>query len=209
MQGVPKTHALDDRWGDAFGVDHGLKRGDIDGQVVFVDAAEGTEVGAQRRAGTLTTVAVDFSSPVTIVITRPFAFAMTDRMMIGVDTTIIARFIGKKEGSVGRNTRADDRFTGGAIGVFNDPVAIRFGVTAHHTDDGRPVIGIGSAPTALIGALPRRVVRIGMVGTFFPPHSGRVHLPRMRFPEGYRLGASRRGSFGSVAGFRPIVCGRG
>src|SRR5215510_7769842 len=58
---------------DSFGVNHGVIRRHVQMQVLFVDTTEGTKIRPERRARSFTTIAVDCTAAITIVIPGPFA----------------------------------------------------------------------------------------------------------------------------------------
>jgi hypothetical protein len=97
VQKVAKAQVADDSRGDALGVHHGLEGRNMLGQEVLVNAAERSEVGAQGRTSTLTASAVDLASSVAIVITCPFFLAVTDCSVVGVQTGVVAGFVGEEE----------------------------------------------------------------------------------------------------------------
>ena len=72
VQTVAATHAPDHGRGDAFGIRHRFVGRHVVGQIVFVDAPEGSQECTQAGARTFTTVAVNFAHPIAIIITRPF-----------------------------------------------------------------------------------------------------------------------------------------
>jgi hypothetical protein len=88
--------SADDHRGDAFGVRHGLEGGDILGEVELVDAAEDPQIGGERRASTLTPIAMHLASPVAIIIPCPLALAVADGSVLGMNSGVVRGFSVKK-----------------------------------------------------------------------------------------------------------------
>ena len=63
VQTVAATHAPDHGRGDAFGIRHRFVGRHVVGQIVFVDATEGSQECTQAGARTFTTVAVNLAHP--------------------------------------------------------------------------------------------------------------------------------------------------
>jgi hypothetical protein len=90
---VTAAHPLDQLRGDSFRIDHGFIHGHIQMQVLLVDAPEGTEVRAERRASAFAGVAMDFAWAVTLIITRPFVHTMANRGMGWVTPAVALPFV--------------------------------------------------------------------------------------------------------------------
>src|SRR6266498_5898888 len=75
--------------------------------------------------------------------------------------------------SFGKNALA-----GRLVAMPDHPAALFAAVATDDMDDRWPVVVIGAMPPLFIGAPARPIVRVAMGRTFFPPRSGRSHLPR-------------------------------
>ena len=196
MQTVAKAHALDDSRGDSFGVEQGLEGRHVFDQVVFVDTSKHAQKGAQGSPQPFAGVAVDFADAITIVIACPLVQGVADGAMVGVQTGVVGRFIRKQQRAAWRNTPLDDFEAGGFVGVLDHPVTVLARLATDDADDGGPVVVIGAAPSGLVGARARRVVRFQMRPAFFPPHSGRLRRLRRSGRPSLPWAASHTGCFG-------------
>lgn len=99
VQTVAATHAPDHGRGDAFGIRHRFVGRHVVGQIVFVDAPEGSQECTQAGARTFTTVAVNFAHPIAIIITRPFLHTMANARVLGMHARIVGGLIGVEDGA--------------------------------------------------------------------------------------------------------------
>jgi hypothetical protein len=106
---------------DAFGIDHGFIRRDIEMQVLFVDTPEGTQIGPERGARSLAAVAVDLAPTLTIVIPGPFAHPVGHRGMARMATAITLPLI-----------RIEPRATGGTLSAIRSRQVCRFAWSQTH-----------------------------------------------------------------------------
>src|SRR5262245_272982 len=147
-------------------------------EIRFMHAAERPQEGAQARAGALTTVAMHFSHAIAIVIARPLVLRVIDRGMREIQPMVTAVLVGIDDRGIRRHGFTQNTLAGGLITVADHPAALFATLTTDDMNDGRAVIIIGAMPWLLIGPPPWRIVGIEMGRTFFPPRSGRAHLPQ-------------------------------
>jgi hypothetical protein len=88
-----------------------------------------------------------------IIIARPFAHAMGNRSMARMAAAIPLPFVGIEQGAAWGHIIGNERAAGRPIRMVTDPQALLARVARDDADDGRPIIGIGAMPFALIGAL--------------------------------------------------------
>lgn len=147
-----------------------------------MNTSEGTQVRTKRGTRSLTSVAMNFASAITIIIPRPFMDTMADRGMGWMTTPVALPFVGVEQGAAPRNVLRDQRRAGVRIGMVTDPPALLPRLTGDDTDDGRAIICIGPVPFPLIGAPPGRIGGVLMRGAFFPPRCGTAHRLRRWCP---------------------------
>ena len=178
---VIKAHPANQIGGDAFRIDHGLIRDHIEMQVLLVDPAEGTQIGAERRSCPFTGVAVDLASAVPIIIIPgPFVDAVADRGMGWMTPPVALPFIDIQLRAASRKVFDDESMTSPPIRVVAHPKTLLTRLTRDDTDDRGPIVGVGAVAFALIGASAGRVIRVAMGRAFFP----RVLIPLVRLKGG-------------------------
>src|SRR5215475_581210 len=123
---------------------------------------------------------MDLAQAITIIIPRPFAHAMGNRGMARMAAAITLPFIGVEQGAAWGHVLGHERVTGLPIRMVTNPQALLARVARDDADDGRPIVGIGSVPFALIGAPAWWIGWVAMRCAFFPPRSGTVHQPQRR-----------------------------
>jgi hypothetical protein len=176
------AHPLDQRWGDPLGIRHGFIRRHIEMQILLMNTSKGTEVGTKRSPCALAGIAMDLALPITIIIPRPFAHTMSNRGMVRMAAAITLPLIGIEPRAADRDVLRDQPRAGARIGVVTDPPALLARVARDDADDGRPIIGVGAVPFALIGAPPGRIRGISMRCAFFPPRFGTARRLRRQCP---------------------------
>ena len=145
-------------------------------------STEGAQVGPEPGASALTGVAVHLTTPIAIIIPRPFVHAVTDGGMERMAAAIALPLVGVKLSAATRHIVGDEATARPRVGAITNPKAMFARLPRHDTDDGGTIVGIGPMPLALIGAAAWRGARIAMRGTFFPPRSDRVRRPQRRYP---------------------------
>ena len=149
-------------------------------QVLLVDTSEGTEIRPERRAHSFTTIAVDFTAAITIVIPGPFAGTMAHGGVGGVAAMIALPLVRIEPRAVGRNVVGNQLVAGPRVRVITHPETLLPRLPRDHADDGGPIVAVCTMSFTLIGAPPWRVGGIAMGRAFFPLRSGTAHPPRRR-----------------------------
>ncbi len=135
------AHSLYQVGRDALGIGDSLKQRDIAREIGFVDAAKRAQECAQCCAPAFTRVAVDFASPIAVIIACPFVDTVThgsiDRMHI-----VIARpFVGVEDRAISGHIGCHDGAARLFGGLVADDVPYLAGVTADHTEDRWAIVG--------------------------------------------------------------------
>ena len=164
-----------------FRIDHGFICCHIEMQVLLVHAPEGTQIGTKRRTRSLTGVAMHFTLAITIIIPRPFVYAMADGGMGWMTAPVALPFVGVQPRTASRKVFGDEGTARPRVRVVAHPQALLARVARDDADDGGPIVGIGAVAFALIGASTWRVTGIAMGRAFFPPRSGTVRPPQTRY----------------------------
>jgi hypothetical protein len=151
-------------------------------QVLFVDTPEGTQVGAERGAGPFTSVAVNLTPAIAIVIPRPLAQPVGNCGMTRMAPMITLPFIRIKQRAPRRHIVGDQVVTGVPVGMVADPPALLARVARNDTDDGGTIVRVGAMSFALIGAPPGWISRVRVRRAFFPPRCGTARRPRRPCP---------------------------
>jgi hypothetical protein len=185
------AHPLNQRGCDAFGIDHGFIRRDIEMQVLLMNPTERAQIRPKRRAGPFTGVAVHFASAVAIVIPGPFADAVAHRGMGGMAAVIALPFISVQDRALQWDILGDQVSARVPVRMVAHPKTLLPRLARDNTNDGRSIIGIGAVPPPFIGPAARRVAGVAMGRTFFPQRSGRVHPPQRRYRPSHRSVRSR------------------
>jgi hypothetical protein len=121
-------------------------------QILLLSASKGTEVSTKRSPGPLTGSAVDLASAITLLIPRPFAHTMSNRGMGRMAAAIALPCVGIEQGAAWGHMVGKKGVAGLPVRVVTDPAALLACVTRDAADDGRPIVGRGAVPLALIGA---------------------------------------------------------
>jgi hypothetical protein len=109
---------------DPFGVDHGFIRRHIQMQVLLVDTSEGTEIRPECRARSFTTVAVDFTAAITIIIPGPFAGAVAHGGMGGVAAMITLPLVSVERRAASGDVVSNEVAAGLPVRMVADPPAL-------------------------------------------------------------------------------------
>ena len=73
--------------------------------------------------------------------------------------------------NAGQGAGMDVMFEGFLVGVMNHPQANLTTLTANRPHNWRTIIVIGAMTALFVGPTTRGIIRVGMILTFFPPHS--------------------------------------
>jgi hypothetical protein len=159
---------------NAFQVDGELTDGDISAEELLVNATERAQEIAYRRPHVLDGVDVHFTDAIAIVITRPFASAMTNGGAGPAHMIVSTPFIGT-DMRVDLGEGVHMCFQGLPVGVMDDAQANLAAFSPNGADNRGTVIIIGAVPSAFVGAAARWIGRISVWFTFFPPRSETFH----------------------------------
>jgi len=154
-------------------------------QIVFQTLLVNTSERAQKVAGcrpqSFDGVDMHLSHSISIVISRPLFLAMTHRAVGAIDSVVALPLIGVTN-SLLFCVPMDVLLQRFAIGMVAYAQASLPTLPAHRPDDGRPIIVIRAVSPPLVGAAARRIKRIAVWVSFFPPRSETSH----RFPSLHR-----------------------
>jgi hypothetical protein len=165
---------------DSFRIDHRFIGGHVEMEGALVDPPEGTQVGAERRAGPFAGVAVDLAVAIPIIIPRPLVHAMAHGGMGRMAATIALPFV-RVQDRAGAWDILGNQVVAGTLGrVIADPETLFARLARDHADNRGTIVRIGAVPSPLIGPPPGWVIGIGMGRAFFPPRSDRVRRPQRR-----------------------------
>jgi hypothetical protein len=121
---VTDAHASNPLGCHSFGIEHRFVCRDVEIEALFVDPAEGSQVGAERRTGPFTGVTVDLASAVPIIISGPFVNPMTDGSMGWMAPVVTLPFIGVEDRALPRDILGDE-VSACALGrVVTDPTTL-------------------------------------------------------------------------------------
>ena len=165
---------------DPFRIGHRFIGGNIQVQVLRVNAPEGTQVGAKRCTRSFAGVAVDLADAIMIIITCPLPSAMTHRGMSRMAAVITLPFIRVEERALPRDILRDQGGTGAPVRVITHPKTLLARLARDHPDHGGTLIGIGAVPLALIGTPAWRIRGVAMGCAFFPQRSDTIRRPQRR-----------------------------
>lgn len=140
-----------------------------------MNATEGTQEVAHRCPHPFGCVDVHFADTITIVIACPFLLAVTHRRMCANDVVVALPFIGEYHGiSQGEGVNVVNQ--GLFVSVVDHSQACLSTLTADRAHNRRSVIVVGTMSRSFVSPSARRVIRIGVKFTFFPPRSETSHL---------------------------------
>src|SRR5712692_2271423 len=143
-------------------------------QPLLVNAAKRSQKVARRRPQAFDCVDMNLSHSISIIISRPLFLAVTHRAGCALDAVVALPFSGVTGGlllGVPRHVLLQRL----AIGRVAHAQATLPPLPAHRPDDGRSIIFIRAVSTPLVGSAPRRIKRIAVFFTFFPPRSETSH----------------------------------
>jgi hypothetical protein len=163
-------------------------------------AANGTSVSTPRGPGALAGGAMDLALALALSIPAPFAHTMGHRGMARMAAAITLPCGGRAQGAAWGHVVGKASVAGLPIRVGTDPQARRARGARDHADAGRPLLGRGARPLALMGAPAWWSGGGAMRGAVFPRRSGPAHPPQRRCPSSWGWGPSRsQGSGGAAA----------
>src|SRR5262249_28323340 len=149
---------------------------------LLMHAPKHPQIGSQAGANPFARVAMHFSDPIAIVIPRPLVRAVAYRSMRRMAAGIGVGLVGIEHRAADRDVLINQLVAGALIRVLTDPKSVFAALARHQVNDRRTIVSVGAAPALLIGPPPRRIGRIAMRRTFFPPRSDRVRRPRRSCP---------------------------
>jgi hypothetical protein len=166
---------------DAFGIDHGFIRRHIQMQVLLMDTSEGTEIRPERRARSFTTVAVDFTAAITIIVLGPFAGAVAHGGMGGVAAMITLPLVGVECRAASRDVVSNKVAAGLPVRMVADPPALLARVPRDDADDGRAIVPISPVPYRA-NAVIQKLVDWEVYHAAMIPHSARwLHMSLIHY----------------------------
>jgi hypothetical protein len=89
---------------DPFRVDHGFIGGNIQVEVLLVNAPEGAQLGTKRCPYSFVGIAVDLANAIVIIITCPLPYAVTHRSMGRIVVMVTLPFIHAQACALPRTT---------------------------------------------------------------------------------------------------------
>src|SRR3954471_3992832 len=171
-------------------------------EVFLVHAPERPEEVPQPRPQPFQRVVVDLADPIPVVVPRPLTGRVADRRVqppYPGQPVVPAPLVGEDtHHRPGRSPHhAPQRLAAGVLGHRQpDPAPLATDDPA----DRRPVVLPGAVPARLVAPTPRRGLRVGVRGAFFPPHSGTSRPPpRPGHPAACGPGCRRPGPGAGVA----------
>src|SRR5438132_14102257 len=118
---VADAHSSNQMGCDSFGIAHRFIRRYGAIAVLFVDPAEGTQVGAERRTGSFTGVAVDLASAVPLIISGPCVDSGADDGMGWMAPVITLPCIGVEDRALPRDMLGDEVSAGASVRMVAHP----------------------------------------------------------------------------------------
>jgi len=132
--------------------------------------AKRAEEIAHRGPHAFSGIDVDLAKAIPVIITSPFMFTVADSCMRANDVVIAQPFVGI-DLNAGQGAGMDMMFEGFLVGVVNHPQANLTTLTTNRPHNRRTIIVIGAMAALFVGPTARGIIKIGMILTFFPPHS--------------------------------------
>jgi hypothetical protein len=206
---VTDAHSSNQLGCHAFGIEHRFVCRYVEIEVLFVDPTEGSQVGAERRTGPLTGVAVDLASAVPIIISGPFVDPMTDGGMGWMAPMVTLPFIGVEDRALPRDILCDAVSTCALVRMVTYPKTLLPCVPRDDADDRWTIVGVGPMPFPLVGTPPGRIRGVEMRRTFFPRRFGTVRPPQRRCRSSRRSARSHSNGLGCAAARYGAACVRG
>ena len=178
---------------DACGIDHGCIRRHRQMQGPRVDTSEGTEIRPERRTRAFTTVAVDVTAAITIIIPGPCAGAVAHGGMGGMAAMITLPLVGGERRVASRDVVSHQVAAGVPVPMVADPPARLARVPRDDADDGRAIVRIRPVPFALVAAPPGWIGRVKVRRAVVPPRVDTARRPQRPCHASHRSGRSRSG----------------
>jgi hypothetical protein len=132
-----------------------------------MEAAKGTQIGAQHRPCPFTAVAVDLASTIPIMIAGAFLDPTADCGMGWMTAPVALPSVAIQPSAASRKVFGNAWTARPSVRVVSHPQALLAGLARDQTDDRTPIIRIGPPLFALIGAPVRRVDEVAMARAFF------------------------------------------
>ena len=132
--------------------------------------AKRAEEIAHRGPHAFSGIDVYLANAIPVIITSPFMFAVADSGMRANDVVVAQPFVGI-DLIASQGAGMDVMFEGFLVGVMNHPQANLTTLTANRPHNWRTIIVIGAMAALFVGPTTRGIIRVGMILTFFPPHS--------------------------------------
>src|SRR5215475_13250988 len=149
-------------------------------QVLLMNTSKHTQIGPERRAGSLAGIAVDFAVAIPIIIPGPLVHAMAYSGMGCMVATIALPFVRVQDRAGAWDILGNQVVAGTLIRVIANPETLFARLSRDHADNRGTIVRIGAVPSPLIGPPPRWVIGIRMERAFFPPRSDRARRPQRR-----------------------------
>lgn len=147
-----------------------------------MDTPKPAQIRSQAGAGPFAGITMYLAFPITIVIPRPLVRPMAHRPVFRMTSGIAIGLVGVEHCAAHRDVLINQLMAGALIRVLTDPKSVFAALARHQMNNRRTIVVVGAASPLLIGAPPRRVSRIAMRRTFFPPRSDTVRRPRRSCP---------------------------
>ena len=145
-----------------------------------MNTSKHTQVGAERRAGSLAGIAVDFAAAIPIIIPGPLVHAMAHGGMGRMAATIALPLVRVQDCAVAWDILGNEIVAGTLVRMIAHPETLFARLSRDHADNRGTIVRIGAVPSPLIGPPPGWVMGIRMGRAFFPPRSDRARRPRRR-----------------------------
>jgi hypothetical protein len=172
-----------------------------------MNAANGPSVRTPRGPGALAGGAIDLALALTLSLPRPFAHTMGHRGLARMAAAITLPCGGRAQGAAWGHVVGQARVAGLPMRVGTDPQARRARGARDEADAGRPLLGRGARPLALMGAPAWWSGGGALRGAGFPRRSGPAPPPQggggRRVPRGLAAlpqGRERRARQSQLAG---------
>lgn len=139
-----------------------------------------TQVGPERRAGSLAGITVDFAAAISIIIPGPFVHAMAHGGMGRMAATIALPFVRVQDRAGAWDILGNQVVARPLVRVIANPETLFARLSRDHADNWGTIVRRGAVPSPLIGPPPGWVSGIRMGRAFFPPRSDRARRPQRR-----------------------------
>ena len=186
---VHADQGRDERWSDPFQVDRELADCNVARQVLLVNPSEGAQKVAQRRPKALNGVDMHLAYAVPILVPRPFPIAVADGLSVSFDLVVSLPFVGVDRCKI-RGVSMDMWTQALPIGAAKHSQAHLSALSTDGADNWGAIVLIRPVSLCFVGPAPRRIFRVTMRLSFFPPRSETSR--RSRFAR--RTAVSRAGA---------------